>query len=99
VEEDKGRIVVGVVVNGKALSKPQPAYPREARASGASGAVTVKTLVDERGEVISAQAVSGDPLLREAAEAAARRARYTPTTICGRPVKVAGAITYTFILD
>jgi len=100
VDGDEGdkKMVIGVVVNGKALSKPQPTYPREARSSGASGAVTVKILVDVKGDVISAQAVSGDPLLYAASETAARHAKYTPTTLCGRPVKVAGVITYTFRL-
>jgi TonB family protein len=90
--------VIGAVVNGKAVSKPQPAYPQDAKAAGAAGAVTVKIVVDEKGDVIAAQAVSGDPLLHYAAEAAARHAKYTPTTICGHPVKVSGSITYTFML-
>ncbi len=89
--------VIGTVVNGKAVSKPQPAYPPDAKSAGADGAVTVKITVDERGDVIEARAVSGDPLLHRAAETAARHAKYTPTTICGRPVKVSGSITYTFV--
>ncbi|HEX8688026.1 MAG TPA: TonB family protein [Pyrinomonadaceae bacterium] len=89
--------VIGTVVNGKAVSKPQPAYPPDAKSAGADGAVTVKITVDEKGDVVEARGVSGDPRLYYAAEAAARHAKYTPTTICGRPVKVSGAITYTFV--
>jgi outer membrane biosynthesis protein TonB len=55
--------------------------------------------VDEKGSVTSARAVSGHPLLRPAAEAAARRARFSPTLLSGRPVKVRGVLTYDFKLE
>jgi TonB family protein len=90
--------VSGGVLNGKAISKPRPAYPPRAKAARASGTVTVQILVDESGQVVSAQAVSGHPLLRQAAAAAAQRARFSPTRISGQPVKVSGVVTYNFIL-
>ncbi|HEY0079411.1 MAG TPA: TonB family protein [Pyrinomonadaceae bacterium] len=92
-------IVSGGVLNGKAISKPQPPYPAIARAARASGTVTVQIVVDEGGRVISAQAVSGHPLLQQAAVAAARQARFTPTLLSGQPVKVSGVITYNFVLQ
>ena len=95
----KNRIVNGGVLNGKAISKPQPAYPAVAKAARASGVVTVQILVDESGRVISASAVSGHPLLQQAAVAAARQARFTPTLLSGQPVKVSGVITYNFVLQ
>jgi len=76
---------------------PRPEYPASARGTGASGAVVVFVTIDESGKIISAHAVSGHPSLRAAAEDAARRARYTPTTLCGRPVKVNGSISYNFV--
>ena len=51
-------VVSGGVLNGKAISKPQPAYPPIAKAARASGTVTVQIVVDESGRVISAAAVS-----------------------------------------
>jgi TonB family protein len=87
------------LLNGKAVSKPQPAYPPEAKAARASGTVTVRILVDEEGKVIEAEAVSGHPLLLEAARTAAWHARFSPTLVSGRPVKVAGVITYNFVLQ
>ena len=92
-------IVSGGVLNGKAISKPQPAYPPIAKAARASGTVTVQIVVDEGGRVISASAVSGHPLLQQAAVAAARQARFSPTLLSGQPVKVSGVITYNFVLQ
>jgi protein TonB len=92
-------IVSGGVLNGKAISKPQPAYPPIAKAARAAGTVTVQIVVDESGRVISASAVSGHPLLQQAAVAAARQARFSPTLLSGQPVKVSGVITYNFVLQ
>ena len=64
----------------------------------AAGVVTVEVMLDEDGKVISARAVDGHSLLRAAAVAAARLARFTPTSISGQPVKVVGTITYKFNL-
>jgi len=88
--------VSGGVLNGKATSLPKPPYPAAARAVRASGAVSVQVLIDESGRVVSASAVSGHPLLRQAAEQAARSARFSPTQLSGQAVKVSGVITYNF---
>lgn len=92
------KTVSGGVLNGKATSLPTPPYPAAAKAVRASGSVSVQVLIDESGRVISASAVSGHPLLRQAAEQAARGARFSPTLLSGQPVKVSGVITYNFNL-
>ena len=98
-EADKlEEIVAGGVLNRKAVKKPQPRYPPDAKAARAQGTVTVQIVVDEQGNVASAQAVSGHNLLRGASEEAARKAKFEPTTVCGRPVKVSGVITYNFVI-
>ena len=94
-----GKIITAGVLNGKAISKPAPAYPPIAKAARASGTVTVHILVGENGDVITASAVGGHPLLQQAAVAAARQARFSPTLLSGQPVKVSGVITYNFILQ
>lgn len=91
------KTVSGGVLNGKATSLPKPAYPPAAKAVRASGAVSVQVLIDESGRVVSASAVSGHPLLRNAAEGAARGARFSPTLLSGQAVKVSGVITYNFV--
>ncbi|MEP6787888.1 MAG: TonB family protein, partial [Acidobacteriota bacterium] len=91
------KTVSGGVLNGKATSLPKPAYPPAAKAVRAGGPVSVQVLISESGSVISASAVSGHPLLRAAAESAARGAHFSPTLLSGQPVKVSGVITYNFV--
>ncbi|MBX3290395.1 MAG: TonB family protein [Acidobacteria bacterium] len=92
-----GKNISGGVLNGKAISLPKPAYPAAARAVRAGGAVTVQVVLDEEGNVASASAVSGHPLLRAAATEAAQGAKFSPTTLQGEPVKVSGVIVYNFV--
>jgi periplasmic protein TonB len=97
-EKPKPRAPIsGGVLNGKAISLPKPAYPPIARAAHASGTVVVQVLIDENGSVVSANAVSGHPLLTQAAVNAARQARFSPTKLSGQPVKVTGVIQYNFV--
>ena len=93
------KVISGGVLNSKAISLPQPAYPTAARAVRASGSVSVQVLVDEKGEVISATAVSGHPLLRASAVQAARQARFAPSKLSGQTVRASGIITYNFSLE
>lgn len=96
-KKEPPKTISGGVLNGKATSLPKPPYPPAARAVRASGAVSVQVLISETGSVISASAVSGHPLLRPAAVAAARGARFSPTLLSGQAVKVSGVITYNFV--
>jgi TonB family protein len=65
----------GGVLNGMAVNLPRPVYPPMAKQIGASGEVRVQVAVDGNGNVISARAVTGHPLLRSAAETAARQSK------------------------
>jgi protein TonB len=89
--------ISGGVLNGKAVHLVTPPYPAIARSAHASGAVQVQVLIDENGNVISAHATSGHPLLQAAAVAAARSSKFTPTKLSGQPVKVNGVIIYNFV--
>jgi len=89
--------ISGGVLNGKAINLPKPAYPPIARAAHAAGTVVVQVLIDENGNVVSAHAVSGHPLLQGAAVGAARQAKFSPTKLSGQPVKVTGVIQYNFV--
>ena len=84
------------VINGKAIKLITPPYPLAAKAIHAAGTVNVQVLIDEKGNVISANAVDGHPLLRQAAENAARASKFDPTTLSHEPVKVSGVIVYRF---
>lgn len=84
------------VINGDAISLPKPAYPPAARAANIKGSVSVQIVISNSGSVISANAVSGHPLLKNAAVAAARRAKFAPTKLSGQAVEVSGVIVYNF---
>jgi len=89
--------ISGGVLNGKATYLPKPVYPPIAKAAHASGTVNVQITIDENGNVISASAVSGHPLLQPSAVAAARQAKFSPTKLSGQPVKVTGVLVYNFV--
>jgi TonB family protein len=90
-------IISGGLLNSKAVRLPKPDYTTFARRGGASGLVVVEVTIDEQGNVSSATAVKGHPLLKKSAEDAARGAKFPPVIICGQPVKVTGTISYNFI--
>jgi TonB family protein len=85
------------LLNGKAISLPSPAYPPAARAVRASGTVIVQVLISEDGNMYSAEAISGHPLLRYSAVSAACKAKFTQTLLDGKPVKVSGTVHYNFV--
>lgn len=87
------------LVPGKALKKVQPKYPKEAKKARVTGTVQVKVVVDEKGKVAKADAISGEPLLHQAAEKAALKWRFEPTLLFGKPVKVSALLTFNFILE
>jgi protein TonB len=93
-----------------AVSVPPPTYPKDALGSGAKGTVVVSILVNEKGEVAEARVdsivIQEGPqtpagldvkaLFREAAVAAARRARFEPATSDGVPTTFRLKLTFEF---
>ena len=94
--EKKVTTVSKGVINGTAINLPVPNYPAAAKIARAGGNVNVAVTIDETGNVISANAVSGHALLKSVSEDAARRARFKPTLLSNQPVKVTGVIIYKF---
>lgn len=93
------RIVSGGVLNDKAIKLPQVTkYPDAAKKTKAEGIVRIKVLVDFDGNVIEAEPIGGRPELFEATLEAARRAKFGPMTLMGKPVKVSGVLVYNFVL-
>ncbi|HEU4711335.1 MAG TPA: TonB family protein [Pyrinomonadaceae bacterium] len=90
--------ISGGVLNGTALSLPQPIYPEAAKRMRTAGMVAVEVILDETGKVVSATATTGPTILRDAAVQAALKARFSPTKLSGQPVKVSGVINYKFAL-
>lgn len=87
----------GTILNGHALSLPKPEFSRTPAERGGAEVVVVKVEIDETGKVVSAvDMCKGSPRLSEAAVAAALKARFSPTTLNGKPVKFRGVIQYNF---
>jgi protein TonB len=84
------------VSGGEVLSRTQAVYPTIARQVNAAGEVVVAVSIYEEGRVISAKAVKGHPLLRGAAEEAAKKWIFKPTLLDGKPVKQTGNLTFIF---
>jgi len=82
---------------GEAIIKPQPVYPAVAKQLNASGEVQVSIVIGENGQVIEAKATKGHPVLRAAAEDAARKWVFKPTLLDGKPVKQPGTLTFVFM--
>lgn len=83
-------------LSARVISLPRPAYPDDAKQAKVGGAVRVLTTVDEQGNVIEAEAISGSPMLQAAAVAAAIQAKFEPLMTNGRPVKTRSVIRYSF---
>ena len=95
---ESGTRVGGGVLQGHAITRVQPTYPAEAKATGLAGTVVVEVTVDEDGRVINAKVTCGPGLLAGAALTAARQWIFSPTKLSGRPVKVIGTISFHFTL-
>ncbi|HYP50608.1 MAG TPA: TonB family protein, partial [Pyrinomonadaceae bacterium] len=74
----------------------KPEYTEAAKRARAAGTVNVRVKIDESGKVAEAKSVFGNPLLRAAAEQAARETKFAPAFVAGRAVKVIGTLVYHF---
>lgn len=86
------------VLSTRVISLPRPVYPEDARQQKVAGLVRVLATVDESGSVAEAEAVSGSPMLQEAAVNAAKQAKFEPLGRAGRPLKTKTIIAYNFQL-
>lgn len=93
------KTVSGGVLNGKAINFVQPVIPPVLKVMGARGEVKVQVIIDENGNVISALAITGKPLLWLEAQKAARALKFSPTLLSGKPVKVSGVIVFNFVAE
>lgn len=96
-DKPKEQIIIGGIINGRAIELPKPDYPKEVRKKKISGQVFVKVLLGYDGNVISAEATKGPTELFNVSIEAAKKARFAPTTLSGKPVKVSGTIIYNFV--
>ncbi len=83
----------------KLIRMIQPTYPPLARQARIQGVVLLHIVVDEQGNVIRADVVSGHPLLEDAAVAAVKQWKYSPTILNGNPIKVTTTVSVVFTLQ
>lgn len=82
----------------KAKKRPLPPYPPIARAARAESTIIVEVLVSKTGDVICARSLSGHPLLRAVAVAAALKWEFEPLEVSGNPTKAIGTVAINFKL-
>lgn len=73
-----------------------PVYPPVAQAARLEGLVIIEATIDPSGAVVGARVLRSAPLLDDAALAAVRQWRYTPTLLNGVPVPVILTVTVQF---
>ncbi|MEK7408924.1 MAG: TonB family protein [Acidobacteriota bacterium] len=90
--------VGGAVQEAKLIRRRTPVYPPLARQARLQGVVRVDAIIGADGRVESVEAVTGPPLLRQAALDAVRQWLYEPSLLNGQPVKVSTQIDVRFTL-
>ena len=97
--DNKPLRVGSVVLQGKVIERRVPTYPEMGIRIRLQGVVAVEVIISPEGRVESVRAVSGHPMLTQAALDAARAWRFAPTMLNGVPVRVTGVITFVFKLN
>jgi TonB family protein len=82
----------------RALKRVKASYTPAARAARVNGNVVVSVVIDERGEISQAKAVSGHELLKLPALRAARQCLFAPALRNGVPVKTNASLEFSFSL-
>ncbi len=81
------------------ITKVPPIYPPEARSARIQGAVVLKALINQAGDVVSLNLISGHPLLAPSALDAVKQWKYRPYLLNGKAVNVETEITVNFALS
>jgi TonB family protein len=103
--EDRPKVVVPSVpynagsLRDHSLKLAVPQYPAMEKQNRVEGVVTVQVTIDEEGKVVSAKAMNGPKGLRAASEDAAKRSKFKPVVVDGKPVKANGTVVYNFKLS
>jgi TonB family protein len=86
------------VMDGRRTKFVPPVYPQMARIAHIQGEVILNAVIDKQGHVASLRAVSGHPILVQAALDAVRQWAYEPYLLHGEPVEVEAAVHVLFEL-
>src|SRR4030095_8309704 len=94
-ERRRGPVISGVL-NMKAILDSLPTYPQKAKDMHIEGRVEIQVLVNEDGEVIFANPLSGPEALWADSVKAAVAAWFQPSKLEGEPVKITGRLIFDF---
>lgn len=86
-------------IKRKAVLLPKPSFPREALEAGADGIVKVEVVIDPQGNVVSAKAIAGNPLLYNSAEETARKTKFRSVEPASENATETGILTYNFAIE
>jgi len=90
--------VGGQVQEARLIRRREPVYPPLARQARIQGVVKLEAVIGPDGRVEKVEAISGPPLLRQAAVDAVRQWVYEPSRLNGQPVRVTTQIEINFTL-
>jgi TonB family protein len=90
--------VPGETQRARLIHGPKPPYPPLARQARVQGTVRMQAVIAKDGTVAHLEAVSGHPLLLDAALDSVRQWRYQPLLQDGEPVEVATTVDLAFTL-
>jgi TonB family protein len=95
-DDDYNKVSEKIPFNDLAIKMGKAEYPSSARIAHASGVVGVFITIDEQGNVSSAQAISGHPMLRATAEEAAKKSTFAPTKAINKEAIIRAVVFYSF---
>ena len=88
--------VGGSIMEPRKIRHVSPVYPPDAAAAGIVGVVVLEAVIARDGSVKDLTVLTSVPVFEEAALAAVRQWRFTPTLLNGMPVEVAMTVTINF---
>ena len=91
--------ISGAVAQGMLLQRIAPDYPPIAYAARVSGTVVLQATIGKDGHIENLHAVSGPPMLRQAAMDAVQKWVYRPFLLNGNPVSVQTTVNVVFSLN
>ncbi len=98
-KKEPGPINVGEKLpESKLIKRVEPVYPELALKARVQGRVILVINMDEQGNVTETKVKHGHPLLDDAAVAAVKQWKYSPTLLNGKPVPVIATVTVDFNL-
>ncbi len=94
---DPGKIRIPRAVGEEHLiHRVDPPYPQMAKIAHIQGNVVLQCMIDQQGNIAAVKAISGHPILIQAALDAVKQWKYKPFLINGQAVSIETTVTVTF---